>query len=75
MWLGCVGEDEGRYVLEAIASKVEKLVEDAAASEVPLLLIGEVGGTALTLPGGTLISVSEMRRVHETGLPQLMGEA
>jgi phosphoribosylformylglycinamidine synthase len=69
------GEDQGRYVLEAIASEAEKLVEDAAKRKVPLLLIGQVGGTALTLSGGTLISLSEMRRVHETGLPNLMGEA
>jgi hypothetical protein len=69
------GEDQGRYVVETSAAEAEKLVEEATARGVSLLCIGQVGGTALTLPGGTLISVSEMRSVHEAGLPRLMGEA
>jgi phosphoribosylformylglycinamidine synthase len=69
------GEDQGRYVVETSAVEAEKLVQEATARGVSLLRIGQVGGTALTLPGGTLISVSEMRSVHEAGLPRLMGEA
>ena len=69
------GEDQARYIIETLATNVETLVEEATARGVPLLRLGQVGGTALTLPGGTLISVSEMRRVHEAGLPRLMGEA
>ncbi len=69
------GEDQGRYVLEVTAENAEKLSAEAARLGVPLRRLGRVGGTALTLPGGRLISLGEMRRTHETGLPVLMGAA
>jgi phosphoribosylformylglycinamidine synthase len=69
------GEDQGRYVLEVGASEAEVLAQEAARRSVPLRRLGRVGGDALTLPGGHIISVAEMRRVHEAGLPALMGAA
>ena len=69
------GEDQGRYVLEVAAADAGPLAQEAARRGVPLRRLGRVGGAALTLPGGHLISVAEMRRVHEAGLPALMGAA
>jgi phosphoribosylformylglycinamidine synthase len=67
------GEDQGRYVLEAGAAEAEALTAEAAQRSIPIAHLGRVGGAALTLPGGHLISVAEMRRVHEGALPALMG--
>jgi phosphoribosylformylglycinamidine (FGAM) synthase-like enzyme len=69
------GEDQGRYVVETTEAHAKELSGEADKQSVLLSVLGRVGGTALTLPGGTLISLSEMRRVHEAGLPGLMGEA
>jgi phosphoribosylformylglycinamidine synthase II len=69
------GEDQGRYVVEITEAHAKELSGEADKQSVLLSVLGRVGGTALTLPGGTLISVSEMQRVHEAGLPGLMGEA
>jgi phosphoribosylformylglycinamidine synthase len=67
------GEDQGRYVLEASAADAEALTAEAAQRSIPIAHLGRVGGDALTLPGGHLISVAEMRGVHEGALPVLMG--
>jgi phosphoribosylformylglycinamidine synthase II len=69
------GEDQGRYVLEVPEAEAERLAQEAARRAVPVRRLGRVGGHALTLPGGHLISVAEMRYVHEAGLPALMGAA
>jgi phosphoribosylformylglycinamidine synthase len=69
------GEDQGRYVLEVAERHADALAQDGARRGAPLRRLGRVGGPALTLPGGHLISVAEMRRVHEAGLPALMGAA
>jgi phosphoribosylformylglycinamidine synthase subunit PurL len=69
------GEDQGRYVLEVAETEAEPLAQEASRRGVPLHRLGRVGGAALTLPGGHLISVAEMRQVHEAGLPALMGAA
>jgi phosphoribosylformylglycinamidine synthase len=61
--------------LEVAEADAEPLAQEAARKGVPLRRLGRVGGDALTLPGGHLISVAEMRRVHEAGLPALMGAA
>ena len=69
------GEDQARYVLEVAEGHAGQLAEEAARRGVPLRRLGRVGGASLTLPGGHLISVAEMRRVHEASLPALMGAA
>ncbi|MGH7185732.1 MAG: hypothetical protein ACREIB_05580, partial [Pseudomonadota bacterium] len=59
--------------LEVAAPAAEALAVEAAQRRIPMSRLGRVGGAALTLPGGRLISLDEARRAHETGLPALMG--
>jgi phosphoribosylformylglycinamidine synthase subunit PurL len=68
------GEDQARYVIEVSSESAETVVREAERAAVPAAVIGRVGGAALTLPGGRIISVDEMVRVHEGRLPALMGE-
>jgi phosphoribosylformylglycinamidine synthase len=67
------GEDQGRYVLEVATTAGESIAAEAAQRRVPVSRLGRVGGAALTLPGGRLISLDEARLAHESGLPALMG--
>ncbi len=69
------GEDQARYILEVAESEAESLAAEAEQRGVPLSRLGRVAGAALTLPGGHLIWVGEIRRVHEAGLPAMMGAA
>ena len=64
------GEDQARYVVTTASP--EAILAEAQAAGVPALLLGSVGGPALTLPGEEPISVAEMRAVHEGWFPAYM---
>ena len=64
------GEDQARYVVTAASP--ETILAEAQAAGVPALLLGSVGGPALTLPGEKPISVAEMRAAHEGWFPAYM---
>src|SRR5690606_12352752 len=70
-WL--FGEDQGRYLLEA--ADAAPVLARAEAAGVPARVVGTVGGDALTFAGRHLISVAELRAVHEAWLPAYMGAA
>ena len=66
------GEDQARYVVCASAAEANAILNDAKAAGVPALRLGTVGGTALTLPGESPISVAELKTAHEGWLPAYM---
>ncbi|MEQ9174727.1 MAG: AIR synthase-related protein, partial [Alphaproteobacteria bacterium] len=73
------GEDQGRYVLAT--SQPDQVLAAAQIADVPAAIIGrcrpERGEqAALTVNGGDPISLSRLRRAHETWLPRyMMGNA
>ncbi|GIK97623.1 MAG: phosphoribosylformylglycinamidine synthase subunit PurL [Alphaproteobacteria bacterium] len=69
-WL--FGEDQGRYLVTCPAETATGIIAEAAAAEVPILQLGETGGTRLILPCGHTISVDELRGAHEAWLPDYM---
>ncbi len=69
-WL--FSEDQGRYIVTvADAQSVLKAAEKAG---IPAQAIGQTGGSALTLNGGTTISLEDLRDAHEGWLPGYMGQ-
>jgi phosphoribosylformylglycinamidine synthase subunit PurL len=64
------GEDQARYLLTT--PEPEKVLARAKAAGVPARRIGTTGDAALTLAGTGTISVSELRQVHESWLPNYM---
>jgi phosphoribosylformylglycinamidine synthase len=72
-WL--FGEDQGRYLVTAGRSFVEPLLQEARNAKVPAQVIGQTGGTALTLPEVGAISVARLREANERWLPAYMGAA
>ena len=66
------GEDQGRYLVTAVAAGAEALIEAAARAGVPAQQIGLTGGDALILGTARPISLSELRAAHEAWLPRYM---
>ncbi len=64
---GLFGEDQARYLL-AIQDPAGVL-ERASAAGVPAQLIGETGGSALTVEGRSSISLGELGDLHEGWMP------
>ena len=69
------GEDQARYVITARAEDVAAITAQALAAGVPLQMIGETGGQALTLPGETPIVIADLVNAHEAWLPAFMASA
>jgi phosphoribosylformylglycinamidine synthase len=67
------GEDQGRYVLAADASIVEKIADAAKEAGVPAALLGHVGGSRIAVDRHGAVDVAELRRSHEAWLPRYMG--
>ena len=67
-WL--FGEDQGRYVVAT--PEPETLLASAHEAGVDAQLIGKCGGKTLTVNGGNSISVTILRGVHESWLPDFM---
>jgi phosphoribosylformylglycinamidine synthase len=69
------GEDQARYVVTAHSQDVAAIEAQALAAGVPLQLIGQTGGEALTLPGETPIVIVDLVNAHEGWLPAYMASA
>ncbi|WP_085908774.1 phosphoribosylformylglycinamidine synthase subunit PurL [Kiloniella majae] len=67
-WL--FGEDQGRYLISI--GDAESLLEAAEEAGVSAAIIGRTGGNDLTLPGGSTISVAELRACNEAWMPNYM---
>jgi phosphoribosylformylglycinamidine synthase len=68
----CFGEDQGRYLVTLAKPKADALLAAARKAGIPVAILGETGGNALTLAGGNTISLSKLRAAHEGFLPGLM---
>ncbi|HIJ63398.1 MAG TPA: phosphoribosylformylglycinamidine synthase subunit PurL [Rhodospirillaceae bacterium] len=68
----CFGEDQGRYLVTALASQVPVILETAHRAEVSALVIGITGGADLCLKGIGSIPVEELTRLNEGWLPAFM---
>ncbi|WP_119422035.1 phosphoribosylformylglycinamidine synthase subunit PurL [Desertibaculum subflavum] len=66
------GEDQGRYILSIAAGEAAALLDRAAKSGVPAARLGQVGGDRLTFQGARAISLHDLRRAHESWLPNYM---
>ncbi|WP_020591978.1 phosphoribosylformylglycinamidine synthase subunit PurL [Kiloniella laminariae] len=67
-WL--FGEDQGRYLVSV--ADADSFLAAAKQAGVPAEAIGRTGGQGLTLPGGSTISVTELRETNESWLPNYM---
>lgn len=67
------GEDQARYVLTCPASNTAAILSAAKNAGVPAMIIGVVGGDALTLGAEAPISVDELHAAHENWFPAFMG--
>ncbi|WP_120496129.1 phosphoribosylformylglycinamidine synthase subunit PurL [Kiloniella sp. EL199] len=67
-WL--FGEDQGRYLISI--SDAESFLEAAEEVGVSAVVVGCTGGNGLTLPGGSTISVTELRACNEAWMPNYM---
>ncbi len=64
------GEDQARYLLAV--EDADGLLARAAAAGVPAAIVGRTGGDALTVEGGSSISLEELRALHEGWMPRWM---
>jgi len=69
------GEDQGRYLITADASRMDVLQDRAKQAKVFLPWIGRTGGTDLKLGDSRAISVAMLREAHETWFPAYMAGA
>lgn len=68
----CFGEDQARYIVTASEDKVASLVSQAQDADVPLMVIGAVGGDALSLNDTHLADIVTLTDAHEGWLPAYM---
>uniref|UniRef100_UPI0037838812 AIR synthase-related protein n=1 Tax=Methylocella sp. TaxID=1978226 RepID=UPI0037838812 len=66
------GEDQARYVVAVAAAAADAGGSGARAAGVPLLRLGETGGTALTLGDAQSIVLAELKAAFEGWLPTFM---
>ena len=67
------GEDQARYL--CTIDDPDPFLADARANDIPAILIGRTGGNTLILPDCDTISIVDLRRTHESWLPNFMNEA
>jgi phosphoribosylformylglycinamidine synthase len=67
------GEDQGRYVVACAPGRAEQVAERARLLGLGTRVVGRVAGQALKLDGETPLALSDLRRAHESWLPQYMG--
>ena len=63
------GEDQSRYLIATTSGDLEPMSNAARLANVPVRIIGTVGGETLTLNTANAISVSELIEIHEHWLP------
>lgn len=67
------GEDQSRYLVTVEnPAEAMALQEQGAAKGVPVRALGVTGGDSLNLPGEAPILLSELRKAHESPLPDFM---
>jgi len=66
------GEDQGRYLIACQPSTAEEVTERARLLALPARIVGRVGGTGLTLKGEQPLPIAQLRKTHETWLPNFM---
>jgi phosphoribosylformylglycinamidine synthase len=66
-WL--FGEDQARYLLAIAPDRLGPALELARSRGVLARRVGTTGGAALTLDGGSAISLDELAEIHEAWLP------
>ncbi|MGI8852549.1 MAG: phosphoribosylformylglycinamidine synthase subunit PurL [Methyloceanibacter sp.] len=66
------GEDQARYVIAASPDKADAIHKASALGEVPIRLLGRVGGEAIALQGEAPLPLGTLRTVHEDWLPRFM---
>jgi len=66
------GEDQGRYVVTATLAETSGIVEAGERGGVRVSRIGATGGEALKLGGARPVGLAELRKAHETWLPDFM---
>jgi len=66
------GEDQGRYLLSLPTGAAEAVVAEAKAAGVPAEIIGKTGGSVLALPREAAVSIADLRKTHESWLPDYM---
>ena len=67
------GEDQARYIVSCDRGAANRIADRAKASGSIARWLGETGGNMFSL-GTTECKLSDLRTLHETGLPKLMGE-
>jgi phosphoribosylformylglycinamidine synthase II len=66
------GEDQARYVVAAAPDKADAIHKAAAVAEVPVRVLGSVGGDMITLPGETPLPLTALKAAHWDWLPRFM---
>ncbi len=66
------GEDQARYVIAASPDNADAIHKAAALAEVPIRLLGRVGGEAIALQGEAPLPLGTLRTVHEDWLQRFM---
>jgi phosphoribosylformylglycinamidine synthase subunit PurL len=69
-WL--FGEEQARYLLAIAPDRLEATLELARSHGVLARRVGTTGGDALTLDGGSAISLDVLAEIHEAWLPAYM---
>jgi phosphoribosylformylglycinamidine synthase len=69
-WL--FGEEQARYLLAIAPDRLGATLELARTRGVLARRVGATGGDALTLDGGSAISLDELAEIHEAWLPAYM---
>jgi phosphoribosylformylglycinamidine synthase subunit PurL len=67
------GEDQGRYVVAAVADEAARIQHEAKEAGIAARVIGKVTGDALKLQGEAPLSLESLRTAHERWLPAFMG--
>jgi len=66
------GEDQARYVVAASAAHADAIHKAASVADVPVRVIGSVGGDMIALPGETPLALIALRAAHEDWMPRFM---
>jgi phosphoribosylformylglycinamidine synthase subunit PurL len=67
-------ESASRAVVTVAPEREEELVAEAGAHGVPATRLGETGGHRVMIEGMLETSVEELRAIHASAIPQLLGE-
>jgi phosphoribosylformylglycinamidine synthase len=67
------GEDQARYIVTAAPDKAKAICLESQQAGVACKIIGLTGGNALTIGSSTAILLDDLRRGHESWLPDYMG--